>query len=219
MALPQAEFAYNSSVNRSTRKSPFQIVYGRNPSSVLDLMPLPLGDRISDDGVAFAEHLQQLQQDVRHKLQLSNDSYKILADATRRQQTFTKGDLVMVYLRREWFPTGTYHKLKYKNIGLCKILKRINDNTYKVILSNNLNISPMFNVSDLHKFYGTIPKVANGQEVEWKHHLPHKKPYTTAKILDKQSTSTRQGKYNLYLVQWDGLPDTKNTWLSEWEVM
>jgi len=28
--LEQAEFAYNESVNKSTRKSPFQILYGLN---------------------------------------------------------------------------------------------------------------------------------------------------------------------------------------------
>ena len=36
---------------------------------VLDLVQLPLGDRISDDGEAFAEHIQQ----VRQKLQASNE--------------------------------------------------------------------------------------------------------------------------------------------------
>ena len=86
-------------------------------------MSIPLGDRISDDGVAFAEHFHQLQQDVRQKLQDSNASYKIVGDATWRQQIFVVGDLVMVYLRHERFPIGTYHKLKYKKIGLAKSLK------------------------------------------------------------------------------------------------
>jgi hypothetical protein len=58
LALPQAEFAYNSLVNRSTGKSPFQVVYGRNPMGVLDLEQLLLGDRISDDGEAFVKHIQ-----------------------------------------------------------------------------------------------------------------------------------------------------------------
>ena len=48
-------------MNRSTTKSPFQVIYGINPTSVLDLVPLPLGDRISDDGEAFVEYIQQLQ--------------------------------------------------------------------------------------------------------------------------------------------------------------
>jgi hypothetical protein len=49
-------------MNISTSKSPFQVVCGRNPMGVLDLVQLPLGDRINDDGEAFVEHIQQLQQ-------------------------------------------------------------------------------------------------------------------------------------------------------------
>ena len=60
LALPQAEFSYNSSMNKSTGKSPFQVVYGHNPQGVLDLVQLPLGDRVSDDGEAFVEQLHQL---------------------------------------------------------------------------------------------------------------------------------------------------------------
>ena len=70
-------------------------------------MSLPLRDKISDDRVAFVEHLHQLQQDVRQKLHDSNVSYKIAIDATRRQEIFSFGDLLMVYLRHEQFPTCT----------------------------------------------------------------------------------------------------------------
>lgn len=35
--IPQIEFAYNDSPNRSTDKGPFQIVYGMHPSSISEL--------------------------------------------------------------------------------------------------------------------------------------------------------------------------------------
>ena len=60
----------------------------------------------------------------------------------------------MVHLRRECFPVGTYNKLKMKKFGPCKIVKRHDSgNAYEVELAANLNISPVFNISDLTKFY------------------------------------------------------------------
>jgi hypothetical protein len=42
--LPQEEFAYNDSVNRSMRKIPFHIVYRMNPRGVSELRDLNQGE-------------------------------------------------------------------------------------------------------------------------------------------------------------------------------
>jgi hypothetical protein len=75
--LAQVEFTYNDSVNKSTGKSPFQIVYGRSPKGVVDLVDLPyLGDKRSVDASDFADSMQELHEQVKQKLQESNNKYK-----------------------------------------------------------------------------------------------------------------------------------------------
>ena len=44
--LPQAEFAYNNSINRTTGKSPFEIIYGQPIPHILDRTSLPLSQSI-----------------------------------------------------------------------------------------------------------------------------------------------------------------------------
>ncbi|XP_035551062.1 uncharacterized protein LOC118349658, partial [Juglans regia] len=43
--LPFIEFAYNRTMHTTTSYSPFEIVYGFNPLTPLDLMPLPVDDK------------------------------------------------------------------------------------------------------------------------------------------------------------------------------
>ena len=48
--LPLFEFAYNRTVHSTTGFSPFEIVYGFNPLTPMDLIPFPFEERVSLDG-------------------------------------------------------------------------------------------------------------------------------------------------------------------------
>ena len=60
-----AEFAYNNSVNRSTGKSPFQIVNGYSPRTPIDLVPLPPHMRVSENVENFEKHIHDLHDEIR----------------------------------------------------------------------------------------------------------------------------------------------------------
>jgi hypothetical protein len=55
-------------------------------------------------------------------------------------------------LRREIFPRGMYNKLKMKNTGPCRILRKFAANAYEIELSDNVGISPIFNVANLYPY-------------------------------------------------------------------
>ena len=99
-ALPQAEFAYNSSINSSTGMTPFSIVYTKVPHHLLHLAKFPIGEKFSSAASAMAEHILDIQEEVRLKLEKSNARYKATADKKRRENVFEEGDMIMVYLRK-----------------------------------------------------------------------------------------------------------------------
>jgi hypothetical protein len=150
--LPQAEFAYNDSPNRSTGKSPFQILYGMQPRGVSELRDLEQSEIRSTGAEYFAAEMQKLHSQIRGQLQSSNQEYKCRADQHRRELQFEVGDQVLAHLRKERFPRGTYNKLKMKKIGPCKILRKFDANAYEIELPDDVGISPIFNVSDLYPY-------------------------------------------------------------------
>ena len=61
---PQVEFSYNNSINRSTSRSPFQIVYGSSPRTAPKLRKMEQGERTSVEAEEFDEHIKCLHEEV-----------------------------------------------------------------------------------------------------------------------------------------------------------
>ena len=58
------KIAYNNSVNRSTGRSPFQIIYGSNPRNAPELRKMDQGERTSAEAEEFVEHIKRLHDEV-----------------------------------------------------------------------------------------------------------------------------------------------------------
>ena len=122
------EFAYNRSVHSITNSSLFEIVYGFNPLTPLDLLPLPVNEMTSLDGEKKAKMVKKLHESVRKHMEKKNEQYATKANKGRRQVIFEPGDWVWVHMRKERFPTCRWSKLHPRGDGLFQVLERINDN-------------------------------------------------------------------------------------------
>ena len=150
--LPHVEFAYNRTVHSATKFSPFEIVYGFNPLTPLDLLPLPIDERASMDGKKKAEFVKQLHERTRQHIEKRTEQYATQANKGRKQVVFQPGDWVWVHMRKERFPAQRRSKLLPRGDGPFQVVARINDNAYKLDLPGEYNVSATFNVSDLSPF-------------------------------------------------------------------
>ena len=91
--LPHVEFAYNHSMHSATKFSPFEVVYGFNSLSPLDLLPVPLGERVSTDGKRKAYTIKKLHEQVRANIEAKTEGYKRYANKKRKEVIFKEGDL------------------------------------------------------------------------------------------------------------------------------
>ncbi|KAG9454329.1 hypothetical protein H6P81_007233 [Aristolochia fimbriata] len=150
--LPFIEFANNRAIHSSTGFSTFEIVYGFNPLTVLDLMPLPLSEITCLDGKKKAEMVRKIHEKARQKIEKKNRMYTQKANKGRKQVIFQPGDWVWVHMRKKRFPQQRKSKLDARGDGPFQVLERINNNAYKIDLPGEYNVYATFNVSDLSPF-------------------------------------------------------------------
>ena len=154
VCLPHIEFAYNRVVHSTTSCSPFEVVYGFNPLTPLDLLPMPnISVFKHKEGQGKADYVKKLHERVKAQIKKRNESYAKQANKGRKKVVFQPGDWVWVHMRKERFPEQRKSKLQPRGDGPFQVLERINDNAYKIELPGEYNVSTTFNVSNLTIFY------------------------------------------------------------------
>ena len=127
------EFAYNMSVHGATNHSPFEVVYGFNPLTPMDLVSLPM-EKANLEGKQRAEFVKSLHEKVKAQIEKKTLQYEKQHNKERKQVIFEPSDWVWVHLRKERFPNQRKSKLMPRGDGTFKVLQRINNNAYKLEL-------------------------------------------------------------------------------------
>ncbi|KAL6134775.1 hypothetical protein ACLB2K_067003 [Fragaria x ananassa] len=96
----------------------------------------------------MADYIKVIHEKVMNNIEENNLMYKAVANQHRRRVEFEEKDVVWAVLANNRFPTGAYNKLKDHKVGLCKILKKINDIAYQLQLSH-VKTANVFNVKHL----------------------------------------------------------------------
>ena len=94
------EFAYNHNVHSTTEFSPFEIVYGLNPLTPMDLIALPVDKRVSLDGNRKARVVKTLHESVRQQIEKRNRVHATKANKGRKHVVFQPGDWVWMHMRK-----------------------------------------------------------------------------------------------------------------------
>ncbi|XP_070036700.1 uncharacterized protein [Nicotiana tomentosiformis] len=132
--------------------SHFEIVYGFNPFTPLDLLPLPTNDIANLDGRTKAEMMKKIHEQTRLAIENKNEQTSLRKNKGQKKVIFKPGDLIWVHIRKERFPSKRKSKLYPRGDGPFQVLERIEENAYKLDLPAEFQVSATFNVADLSLF-------------------------------------------------------------------
>ncbi|KAK1680704.1 hypothetical protein QYE76_041552 [Lolium multiflorum] len=153
--LPHVEFAYNRAVHSTTELCPFEVVYGFKPITPLDLLPLPIHERVNMEASKRADFVRKIHEKTKELIEKKGKNNAARVNKKRKEMLFKPGDMVWVHFRKDRFPKLRKSKLLPRGAGPYKVLAKINDNAYSIDLPiDEFGVSNSFNVANLTPYDG-----------------------------------------------------------------
>jgi hypothetical protein len=157
--LSLCEFWYNNNWHSSLGKTPFQVIYGREPryfgiTATDTVAPGDIQDWLRERTLVLdsvKQHLLRMQQRMKSQ-----------ADKKRSERVFSVGDKVFLklqpYLQSSVLRRAN-HKLAFKFFGPFQVTERIGEVAYKLELPSTSRVHPVFHVSQLNHVWGRGSKL------------------------------------------------------------
>jgi hypothetical protein len=208
--MPICEFAYNNSWQRSTGKTTFQMLNGRDlpsPAALLGEVGLP---REPSD-VAVAGHparLHRAWESARGALKEAAESQKRQADRKARPTVIKAGDQVKMetkFVLKARAGGGPKGKFNAVWIGPFKVLEMVSPNAARLELQAGWRMHPVVNVSRLEPFLSSKRFPGRGTKRPEDVPLPVPVEFPFTRVVGYLAARGR-GKTREVLVQWVDLP-------------
>ncbi|EDO18644.1 Tkp3 protein [Vanderwaltozyma polyspora DSM 70294] len=174
--LPQVEFVYNSTPNRTLGMSPFEADLGYVPNAPLLKTDGELDARHTG-GVEWTRRVKAITMRIQDALTEAQAEMEVEQNRKRRPLIFEKGEFALVH-RNAYFHAGKYKKIQPLFVGPFKVVKKIHDNAYELDLPTHVKTHRVINVHHLKKFVSRPDK------------YPKEAPITEEEILERANEVT-----------------------------
>ncbi|QRW20759.1 Retrotransposable element Tf2 protein [Rhizoctonia solani] len=140
--LPLAEYAYNNAKHTATGKTPFELVYGRNPVMNPSNVPanVPEADQVAN---TLAREWQEAESSLRMTKERMAGTKGVVPEYSVGEKVWLDGKNVELRTNS--------NKLDPKQLGPFKVTEKISSHTYRLKLPETLKIHDVFYVGLLSK--------------------------------------------------------------------
>ncbi|UYV76815.1 hypothetical protein LAZ67_14002092 [Cordylochernes scorpioides] len=161
--LPFITHAYNTTIQETTGYSPFFLLFGREPMSLLDDENIPTDSNMDDYDEYIENYLDKIartRQVVINNTEKTQERMKRNYDKKHNEKIYEPGHLVAV-----WTPVrkiGKCEKLLRKYFGPYRILKKLSNVNYLIEPKDNPGQDPLIvQVSRLKPYFERIDEVTH----------------------------------------------------------